>query len=97
MSTQPGRPGRRPRPRPAADEKLDPVDYRAQPQTLPVPTPTPVPPLAPQGSAPGRKEATVQLATRISLEIDTILIDAVNATGKSKRALVEEAIKNTWT
>lgn len=89
MSTQPERPARgKTRPRPAADENLDPVDYRSAPPAAPPPPPAP---------GPGRKEATVQLATRISLEIDTILTNAAAKTGKSKRALVEEAIRNTWT
>ena len=94
MSAKPERPARsKARPRPAADEKLDPVDYRLE--TTPSPTRQPVQAAAPAPAA-GRKEATVQLATRISLEIDTILTNAANTTGKSKRALVEEAIKNTW-
>lgn len=88
MSAQPERPARmKVRPRPAADENLDPVDYRSEARATPPPTPA-------QG--PVRKEATVQLATRISLEIDAILTNAAATTGKSKRALVEEAIKNTW-
>lgn len=84
MTTQPDRPQRgKIRPRPAADENFDPVDVRTPP-------PAPTPP------APMRKEATVQLATRISVEVDAILSNAAATTGKSKRALVEEAIKNTW-
>lgn len=90
MTAQPDRPARgKIRPRPAADEKLDPVDYRREVPPAPMPQPSPT-------NITGRKEATVQLATRISMEVDAILTNAAASTGKSKRALVEEAIRNTW-
>lgn len=47
-------------------------------------------------STPRGREATVQLATRISPEIDAILTAAASRTGQPKRTLVEEAIKHTW-
>ncbi|WP_336633546.1 MULTISPECIES: hypothetical protein [unclassified Microbacterium] len=39
---------------------------------------------------------TVQLATRISLNVNDVLTQAYRRTGKKKRELIEEAILRTW-
>ncbi|EIC06685.1 hypothetical protein OR221_3209 [Microbacterium laevaniformans OR221] len=44
----------------------------------------------------GGVEPTVQLATRISLDVNDVLTKAQQRTGKKKRALIEEAILRTW-
>lgn len=109
MSQQLDRPARRPRP--AADEGQDPVDYHppaptpAKPVTASVDgkdtpsvsaaaaTPT-VPRSQPPQLNAGGRELTVQLATRVSPEV-AAMVDAEYArTGRSKRALIEEAIRN---
>lgn len=46
--------------------------------------------------ASGGVEPTVQLATRISLDVNDVLTKAYQRTGKKKRALIEEAILRTW-
>lgn len=43
-----------------------------------------------------RSEVTVQLSTRVSLDVEAILAEAAARTGKKKRALVEEAIIAKW-
>lgn len=108
---QPERPART-RPRPAADAGVDPIDYgtRAAPTVAPtalegkgapVPAAAPVAPAQPAAAATvqqmtGGVEPTVQLATRVSLNVNDVLTKAQQRTGKKKRALIEEAILRTW-
>lgn len=103
--TQPERPTRpRRRPTPAADEGRDPIDpIEHKPATMKeegtpaVTTETPLPTRQELPHAPEqRREATVQLATRISPDVDAVLNAAAARTGYKKRALVEEAIMKTW-
>ncbi|MBG6056424.1 hypothetical protein IWX81_002861 [Salinibacterium sp. CAN_S4] len=111
MSSQEERPtlGDRKRrlPQPAADESVDPIDYR-RPETLtsapaplepastaqPIPVSAPIP--APRGRP--RREVTVPFATRLSPEIAE-LIDQAVANGEGGgviRNVVEEAIRARW-
>lgn len=85
-------------PRPAPDEKVDPVE--------------PVPPARPQVQQPvaevvaqstkkigrpaGRREVTVPLGTRLSIEVMQVLDEAVAEHGVSIRAAVEQAILSRW-
>ena len=110
MSTnQADRPPRT-RPRPAADAGVDPIDYKptpvaadeGKPATTPVAAPAAAPAVAAHshpGGAPaaaGGVEVTVQLSTRISPDVNDVLTQANQRTGKKKRALIEEAILRTW-
>lgn len=79
------RPPARTRPRPAADEMLDPV----------VPTNTSA--ARPTAGVPRRgPEPTVQLNVRIGADIGVLIDRAVALTGRTKRALIEEAIRTSY-
>lgn len=106
MSTnQADRPPRT-RPRPAADAGVDPIDYKPTPvaaderkaATTPVAAPAVAAHSHPGGApaAAGGVEVTVQLSTRISPDVNDVLTQANQRTGKRKRALIEEAILRTW-
>ena len=104
MSDQkPERPGdlrTRRRPQAAADERVDPVDYR---QTEPVPTPVPTPapaslnatPPAPRRGRP-RREVTVPFSTRLALDVQDLIDAAVDGGEGTIRNVVEEAIREKW-
>ncbi|WIB65932.1 hypothetical protein [Curtobacterium sp. MCBD17_040] len=101
MSDQkPERPGdlrTRRRPQAAADERVDPVDYR---QTEPAPTATPTPapvessptPPAPRRGRP-RREVTVPFSTRLALDVQDLIDAAVDGGEGTIRSVVEEAIR----
>ena len=104
MSDQkPERPGdlkTRRRPQAAADERVDPVDYR---QTEPAPTPipasaSPLPnatPPAPRRGRP-RREVTVPFSTRLALDVQDLIDAAVDGGEGTIRNVVEEAIREKW-
>lgn len=79
------RPTPRPRTaRPASDESVDPVD---------VPVPAAAGAAArQQQQVARRKEATYQLAVRVSGAVDERVSELTQQTGLSKRAVVEQAI-----
>ena len=72
-----------------------PAPAAAPEQPAAAPTAPVVPASAPQTPA-GGAEVTVQLATRISLNVNDVLTQAYRRTGKKKRELIEEAILRTW-
>lgn len=84
MTTSSERPTPRIRPRPAADENTDPVIS--------------TPPAAPGPAVPGRRgpEPTVQLNVRVASEISALIHHAQASTGRTKRQLIEHAIRNTY-
>lgn len=104
MSEQkPERPGdlrTRRRPQAAADERVDPADYR---QTEPVPTPVPTPapaslnatPPSPRRGRP-RREVTVPFSTRLALDVQDLIDAAVDGGEGTIRNVVEEAIREKW-
>lgn len=104
---RPERPGRT-RPVPAPDAGVDPVDFRpTSAVTLPA-SPPDAPPAAPPakgGSAPAAGKpspdafgarATVQAGVNWSIETEAIVREVKARTGKTRRAIVEEAIARTW-
>lgn len=104
MSDQkPERPGdlrTRRRPQAAADERVDPVDYR-QPDTAPTVTPSPAPlptssaPPAPRRGRP-RREVTVPFSTRLALDVQDLIDAAVDSGEGTIRNVVEEAIREKY-
>lgn len=104
MSDQkPERPGdlrARRRPQAAADERVDPVDYR---QTEPAPAVTPTPalvspsatPPAPRRGRP-RREVTVPFSTRLALDVQDLIDAAVDGGEGTIRNVVEEAIREKY-
>lgn len=87
-------------PRPAADERVDPVDY--QPAT---PTPAPRPTVtatstAPAVTAPPQKKArrapTVPFSTRIAADVSELIDTAATEQDMTIRAVVEYAIRQTY-
>lgn len=102
MSDQkPERPGdlrTRRRPQAAADERVDPVDYR---QTEPAQTATPAPasqsasPPAPRRGRP-RREVTVPFSTRLALDVQDLIDAAVDGGEGTIRNVVEEAIREKY-
>lgn len=108
MSDQkPERPGdlrSRRRPQAAADERVDPVDYRQTepaPTSVPVPVPAPAPaspnatPLASRRGRP-RREVTVPFSTRLALDVQDLIDAAVDGGEGTIRNVVEEAIREKW-
>lgn len=80
------RPTPRPRTaRPASDESVDPVD-------VPVPAAAGAAARQQQQQVARRKEATYQLAVRVSGAVDERVSELTQQTGLSKRAVVEQAI-----
>lgn len=91
MKDRPELPQRR-GPRPAPDERLDPVD-------------TPTPTLRAASSAPSvpskpvarkKREATIAIGPRISVSVMEILDKAVEDEGITQRQALEEAIISRW-
>lgn len=100
---KPDRPGdlrTRRRPQAAADERVDPVDYR---QTEPAPTATTTPvsvtpsltPPAPRRGRP-RREVTVPFSTRLALDVQDLIDAAVDRGEGTIRNVVEEAIREKY-
>lgn len=111
LPDRPARPART-KPVPTADAGVDPIDYRpAQPDPTPEPTtipttpdegkgdPTPAvqqPALTPDVAEQLGPRATVQSGISWSPETEAIVRAAKARTGKTRRALVEEAIARVW-
>jgi hypothetical protein len=103
MSDQkPERPGdlrTRRRPQAAADERVDPVDYR---QTEPAQAVTAQAPAAPSSTAPAprrgrpRREVTVPFSTRLALDVQDLIDAAVDGGEGTIRNVVEEAIREKY-
>lgn len=82
------RPIARPRPRPAADEATDPVVPSGR---FDRPAEAALAPVARRGPEP-----TVQLNVRVAAGIADIIEARMTKTGKTKRQLVEDAIRQTY-
>jgi hypothetical protein len=81
------RPTPRSRPRPAADETVDPV----------VSQPTQTAPSSELPAAVRRgPEPTVQLNVRVAADVSSLIDEAVRTTGRTKRQLIEHAIRQTY-
>lgn len=85
-------------PRPAPDEKVDPVEVApaARPQPQQQVADASAPSAKKIGRPAGRREITVPLGTRLSIEVMQVLDDAVAEHGLSIRAAVEQAILARW-
>lgn len=103
MSNQQDRPdlsARRRKPKPAADERVDPVNYR-QPeplQTAPQAAPQMQVPVVPARRGRPRREATVPFSTRLAPDV-VELIDAAVAADEAEgtiRSVVEDAIRSRY-
>lgn len=93
-------------PKPAADDNLDPVDVA--PATTPAkPAADAAPPAAPpqQATTPApatpapagrRREVTIQLSSRVAVDVIEILDQVVAEHGLSQRAAIETAIREHW-
>lgn len=102
MSDQkPERPGdlrTRRRPQAAADERIDPVDYRQTEPTStvnPAPSPPNATPTAPRRGRP-RREVTVPFSTRLALDVQDLIDAAVDGGEGTIRNVVEEAIREKY-
>lgn len=90
-------------PKPAPDEKIDPVEIAPVTREMLVAPSTAEPLLGvrPQssnkiGRPAGKREITVPLGTRLSIAVMEVLDDAVAENGISIRAAVEQAILSRW-
>lgn len=83
-----------PAPAPArSTSDTEPAEGKGTPR-VPAAAPTPQSTAAPAIVATARgREQTVQLSTRVSPDVTAIIDQAAAATGRSKRELVEEAIR----
>lgn len=106
---RPARPPRRPRP--AADAGVDPIDYRAAGRSAPTQRATSTDahktetalggeterrvPAPPPASGPAVRDVTVQLNSRIAVDV-AVVFDAASAQFPSKRAALEHAILSTF-
>ena len=108
MSDQAERPASlRRMPRPAPDERIDPVDYRATaaasasaapstpPQTTPARATRPEPAPSPRRGRP-RRELTAQFSTRLTPHVIALIDQAADREGTTIRDVVEQAIRRTW-
>ena len=90
-------------PKPAPDERIDPVEVTPSLREEPLAS-TPanakeelVPPgMKKIGRPSGRREITVPLGTRLSVDIMEVLDEAVAENGISIRAAIEQAIVSRW-
>jgi len=94
MTTNSERPTARSRPRPAEDEGIDPI-------ALPPAGPTPIAShdtVRPVEEAHARRgpEPTVQLNVRVASDISALIDHQVSTTGRTKRQLIEQAIRQTY-
>lgn len=78
------RPTPRSRPRPAADETVDPVISQPAPSSE-------LPAVARRGPEP-----TVQLNVRVAGDVSNLIGEAIRTTGRTKRQLIEHAIRQTY-
>lgn len=90
-------------PKPAPDEKVDPIEVVSVPREKPAatrPEESETDVVAERakkiGRPAGRREITVPLGTRLSMEVMGVLDEAVAANGISIRAAVEQAILSRW-
>ncbi|MCZ2403533.1 hypothetical protein IV498_10160 [Paenarthrobacter sp. Z7-10] len=90
-------------PKPAPDEKIDPVEIAPAPREMPTASSPAEPVLGVRtqsskkiGRPAGKREITVPLGTRLSIEVMEVLDDAVVENGISIRAAVEQAILSRW-
>lgn len=94
MSEQPDRPeslGRRQRPRPAADEYVDPIDTAARVASPSGPSAAPTRESAtPKGR---QREATAQLGTRIDVQIANGLSTQAAEEGVTQRVILERSLQ----
>lgn len=90
MKDRPELPQRR-GPKPAPDERLDPVD--AAPSLRAVPE---AQPFQPKSVVRKKREATIPIGPRISVSVMEILDKAVEEHGISQRQAIEEAIVARW-
>jgi len=86
----PERPGRT-RPRPAPTAGTDPVDHTIDQSFAAAP-----PVSTPVKKATRRGEATVQVATRVSEEVASIIDRTAASEGMTKREVIERAVRLTW-
>lgn len=108
MSDQAERPNSlRRMPRPAPDERIDPVDYRATPAASAPAAPstppqtTPTRPTTPEPAPPARRgrprrELTAQFSTRLTPDVIALIDQAADREGTTIRDVVEQAIRRTW-
>ena len=106
MSDQAERPtSLRRMPRPAPDERVDPVDYRAPaPAQAAAPTTssTTARSAAAVESSPTprrgrpRRELTAQFSTRLTPDVIALIDQAADREGTTIRDVVEQAIRRTW-
>lgn len=93
MTTSNERPTARSRPRPAEDEGIDPIAPAAGPPPTALPgTVRPV-----EGAHARRgPEPTVQLNVRVASDVSALIDHQVSTTGRTKRQLIEHAIRQTY-
>lgn len=80
-------------PKPAPDERLDPVDIAPPALRQPV---QPAEQLPPKPAGKKKREATIAIGPRISVSVMEILDRAVDEEGISQRQAIEEAIIARW-
>lgn len=80
-------------PRPAPDERVDPVDYRAP--STPAAAAAPEPSALVRRGRP-RRELTAQFSTRLTPEVIDLIDRAAAREGTTIRDVVEQAIRRTW-
>ena len=93
MTSNGERPTARSRPRPARDEGIDPI------APLPAaPTSTVAPRIASSVEPHIRRgpEPTVQLNVRVASDISALIDQQVSTTGRTKRQLIEHAIRQLY-
>lgn len=90
-------------PKPAPDEKIDPVEVVPVPHEMPTASSSSELVVGGEkqsskkiGRPAGKREITVPLGTRLSIEVMEVLDEAVAENGISIRAAVEQAILSRW-
>lgn len=73
-------------PKPAADERTDPID--SMPAVSAAPTSRP--------ARAGRREPTIAISPRISIRVMEVLDAAIEREGISQRQAIEDAIMARW-
>lgn len=93
--TSSDRPTARSRPRPAEDEGTDPVVAPPPPASE---HPIGAGPDSRVGEVPARRgpEPTVQLNVRVASDVSALIDQAVQTTGRTKRQLIEQAIRQVY-
>lgn len=103
MSDQAERPtSLRRTPRPAPDDRVDPVDYRA-PASAPSTSSTTTARSVAAGESSSvprrgrpRRELTAQFSTRLTPDVIALIDQAADREGTTIRDVVEQAIRRTW-